>query len=237
MALYGTMSSWRIFFSLTGSWFVLISRSRSKKYEASRKKNCPSIRYFSCFAVGESGAIRYPFWSCTYIWKTSARICIKFRHNLATYVAEVHETFHCPSSSYVCGRDETPRQCFMGLVENVGVSWNTYLSHVKVGVCINVPQQYFNKPQWCINLPRSRDMGLSTKKNQKLSKYELGCKAILWPLWLKEPWVILKRIYSGLWCGYFARKKKCIEILKFTFAVPTSVRAAIAKSFVVQAQN
>jgi len=113
--------------------------------------------------VGESGAIRYTFWSCTYIWKTSARICIKFRHNLATYVAEVHETFHCPSSSYVCGRDETPRQCFMGLVENVGVSWNTYLSHVKVGVCINVPQQYFNKPQWCINMPRSREIGLSTQ--------------------------------------------------------------------------
>jgi len=56
-------------------------------------------------------------------------------------------------------------------------------------------------------------------------------------LWVKEPSVILKRIDSGLWCGYFARKWKNALILKFTFAVPTSPRAASAKSFVVQAHN
>jgi len=38
-------------------------------------------------------------------------------------------------------------------------------------------------------------------------------------------WILCKKI------------RKNALILKFTFAVPTSLRAAIAKSFVVQAQN
>ena len=75
--------------------------------------------------LGESGAMRYTFWSSALSGQAIQWNCTKFGHMLAESIWKAHANFHFFTTIHFYVKFRKPKQDFWGKLKNCGATWYT----------------------------------------------------------------------------------------------------------------
>ena len=76
-------------------------------------------------SLGESGAMRYTFWSSALSGQAIQWNCTKFGHMLAESIWKAHANFHFFTAIHFYVKFRKPKQDFWGKLKNCGATWYT----------------------------------------------------------------------------------------------------------------